>query len=782
MPISNEDLKIIIDNLYKSNFYEAINKLKKLEKEFEQVEEINILYYFTYDFMEWLTKHENNKSVEKIANNKNIYFNKINEDKSNAYLKLYIFLEKNFNTFERFTWFGKQNKSINLLNNALKENPNNLEAKFYLLFENEKINDCFKFLNDNTLNTDIIKSFIDSITITFTSKYQSKILKLRKKYNLLNDEKNNYNMYSYSKNYKLLYEYFNNNEIEKYKKTFITFGEVCFKLKKYDEAIKFYKLKKNKNGGDYFLLGKCYEIKKNRKKAIEAYKNYFINFDSGQWISGIERLIHLKEYDEAEKFLKDSSHSLKEYNLFYEAKILNIKKLYKNSTNLLDNIFNSNIDISNEKIKKNIYLLYISNYFYETIKYLEELYNNILKNNDFELKGNFFTLNYTYFSTFKNLEKYAAKLNIEFKEKYSKKIELYKKNIHNKYINIHKKLYIKVQKINFILSEEKELYYLSFFDDINSINKEISICRNRLKDEPNNPYYNLSLGNKYYKNKNFEKAKQYYEKSIELSRKYFLNLNGQPELNLIKMNINSEYKKQLFDDSMKNFISFNSYQRDTILMFFEQILYKYQSFSLNSLSSLSNNYLYFANPNKLNDPFDVASISLEKQFENLKIDKKYFKTCSLSKINDNKLMWSHYGNEHTGICIGYKFLYLPNYVGKEKVTYKNTNLPEKDIFKTIMDYWIIKSEDWEYEQEIRLLHYGEKEKINYTFDKNQAFDKNIIGLKIVSITLGLNFKEDNFNIIKQVINEIENKQELKIKIFKAKILEQKLILEKIDLK
>ena len=132
---------------------------------------------------------------------------------------------------------------------------------------------------------------------------------------------------------------------------------------------------------------------------------------------------------------------------------------------------------------------------------------------------------------------------------------------------------------------------------------------------------------------------------------------------------------------MQFFISYNSYQRDTILIFFEQIFYKYQNFSINSLSGLTENYLYFASPNKLNDPFDVASLSLEKQFENLEINKERFKTCSLSKINDNKLMWSHYAKEHTGICIGYKFLYLPNYIGKEKVLYKDTNIPEKDIFK-----------------------------------------------------------------------------------------------------
>ena len=118
-----------------------------------------------------------------------------------------------------------------------------------------------------------------------------------------------------------------------------------------------------------------------------------------------------------------------------------------------------------------------------------------------------------------------------------------------------------------------------------------------------------------------------------------------------------------------------------------------------------------------------------------------------------------------------------NIHGKEKVLYKDTNIPEKDIFKSIMDYWRIKSEDWEYEQEVRLLHYGEKEKINYTFDKNEAFQKNIIGLQIVSISFGLRFKE--FNIIKPIIKEIERKQKTKIDIFQAKTIEQNLILEKI---
>ncbi|WP_066165009.1 DUF2971 domain-containing protein [Aliarcobacter cryaerophilus] len=778
MTISNDDLKPIVDELYKSNFYTAINLIKGLESKFVELEEIYILYYFTYDFMEWVARHYQYENLDEYEDNKTLYFNKINKEnnKSNTYLKLYLFLEKNFITFERFTWFGKKDKSIKLLKNALEENSNNLEAKFYLLFENEKIYDCFIFLNENILDIKIINNFINSNTIIFNSKYRNKILVLRKKYNLL-DKEQDYYSYAYSKDYNLLYEYFINNKDKKYEKTFISFGEVCFKLKKYDEAISFYKFKKNKDNIDYLLLGQCYEIKKDRKEAIKAYKNYFINFKSGQWTDGIEKLIKLKAYKEAKEVVKDYSYSLKEYNLFYEAKLMNMEKLYQDSINLLETIVNSPMDINDKKLKKNIYLLYLSNYFYKTIINLEGIYNNILKHNNFELKGHFFTLNYKYFSDYQSLEKYGEKLNIEYKEKYSKKIEQYKKFIHNKYIKIHKLLYKEIKKLNFNISEDKELYYLSFFDDSISINRAIEIYKNRLKNEPENPNYYLAIGNIYFKNKSFMEAKQCYEKSIELSKKYFLNLNGQAELSLVKMDINSNDKKRLFDESMLNYISYNSYQRDTILMFFEQILYKYQSFSINLLSSLTEKYLYFASPNKLNDPFDVASETLEKQFENVEINKEKFKTCSLSMLNDNKLMWSHYAREHTGICIGYRFSYLPNYVGKAKVLYKNTNISEKDIFKSIMDYWTIKSEDWEYEQELRLLHYGEKEKINYTFDKNEAFQKNIIGLQIISISFGLKFKE--FNIIKPIIKELEKKQKNKIDIFQAKTYEQKLILEKI---
>ncbi|WP_428739977.1 DUF2971 domain-containing protein [Sulfurimonas sp.] len=477
----------------------------------------------------------------------------------------------------------------------------------------------------------------------------------------------------------------------------------------------------------------------------------------------------------------DRSHLHKEYKIFYEAKILNIDKKYADSINHLSGILDK-LHNHHKELKRDIYFLYISNNYKLTRDYIKKSYSRIIDEEDFEL-DDVFGLSYSILATYQEMQKYIKKLNIEYDNEFSKKTESFREKLHKLYIKKIKKIYNKSKKQGVVLSEDRRLYYLSAFNSLNSLTKRIDIFKSRITGEPENPKYHLELGKLHHKKaqltkKSFKKAITYLEKSIELADKYFVNLNGEAELLLVKIKTSKEDKKALFDKSIKDFIFHNSYQKDTRTIFFAQTLYKFQSFSVNALSSLSENYLYFANPDQLNDPFDVASESLEKQFKNLKLSKNDFKLCSLSQINDNKLMWSHYTQEHTGICVGYKFLYLPNYVGKDEVKYKNTNLDEKEIFDNIIEYWTVKSEDWEYEKEVRLLHYGEQQKISYTFDINEALEKNIIALQIESITFGLKFK--NEAILKPIISEIEKKQKRKIDLFKAKISGQKLIVAKIE--
>jgi len=153
--------KAIVDNLYITNFYEALINIKQLEVNFLNKEETLFFYYYLYDLMSWVSKNKQDASYDEIEKSKDEYLKKIvqknQNDISQSYLQLYLFLKENFTKFDRLTWFKKYEKEKELLNHALQKDPNNLDAQFYLLFIDKENKKCFDFLILNTLDTQIMK-------------------------------------------------------------------------------------------------------------------------------------------------------------------------------------------------------------------------------------------------------------------------------------------------------------------------------------------------------------------------------------------------------------------------------------------------------------------------------------------------------------------------------------------------------------------------------------------------------------------------------------------------
>lgn len=78
-------------------------------------------------------------------------------------------------------------------------------------------------------------------------------------------------------------------------------------------------------------------------------------------------------------------------------------------------------------------------------------------------------------------------------------------------------------------------------------------------------------------------------------------------------------------------------------------LYKYATFCSNTISSLQESYVWYATPQALNDPFDCGLVA--RDFEH-----GWFEShgiLSLSATNSNVIMWSHYADCHSGLCIEY---------------------------------------------------------------------------------------------------------------------------------
>lgn len=177
--------------------------------------------------------------------------------------------------------------------------------------------------------------------------------------------------------------------------------------------------------------------------------------------------------------------------------------------------------------------------------------------------------------------------------------------------------------------------------------------------------------------------------------------------------------------------------------------FKFRFINKNLIDSLVNGFLYFSLPSKLNDPFDcqvdlrkvvrfaASKVSgfrqdfllkiagLDSFIDEIQERMTRIGVCSFSLNLEESLLWSHYADEHRGICLLYEFTEsffldrVNKIVGVSDVVYGENPLSEW-LIETIpdqmtdhfYDYFtiellkrvlIVKSEGWRYENECRVI-------------------------------------------------------------------------------
>jgi hypothetical protein len=171
-------------------------------------------------------------------------------------------------------------------------------------------------------------------------------------------------------------------------------------------------------------------------------------------------------------------------------------------------------------------------------------------------------------------------------------------------------------------------------------------------------------------------------------------------------------------------------------------VFKYRPINRYLIESLVKPSLYFCTPERLNDPFD-CQLDLEKIFnrelptttEPLRGFLSEFVTppalerwkgilasigvCSFSTTPEDALMWSHYAEDHKGVCVTYslpyKFLMSPHFqlTALGDVTYsdnpvtnflKSTPTDYRSFIEGLMHVYLkSKSPPWQYEREQRIM-------------------------------------------------------------------------------
>ena len=235
-----------------------------------------------------------------------------------------------------------------------------------------------------------------------------------------------------------------------------------------------------------------------------------------------------------------------------------------------------------------------------------------------------------------------------------------------------------------------------------------------------------------------------------------------------------------------------------------------------SLSIIKDGTMKFTHPKDFNDPFDcypdVDGKAISKEYEQ---NKEFFKElgrrrnlspaqriqekpkqlkkiekaqnidellnnkigiCSLSKNPLNLLMWAHYASSHTGFVMEFsvfnEHLSLNDAINCSMtclvpfpVTYKKEKpiVTSRDLF---YEYLLTKGEDWEYEQEERVIDDIRKAGI-HPYDRKRILKSVIAGMKM---------SDDDFAVLKNTVDQVNKELGINVTVHKAKPLKGKFAL------
>lgn len=153
----------------------------------------------------------------------------------------------------------------------------------------------------------------------------------------------------------------------------------------------------------------------------------------------------------------------------------------------------------------------------------------------------------------------------------------------------------------------------------------------------------------------------------------------------------------------------------------------YLTSEIHAISNIEHKRIKVSLFDDLNDPFELMGFNLENQAQRSvwNIFREYFtKQVGLicfSSQWQNPVMWSHYGDKHKGICLGFdvpdEALKKVRYITKRKQFKIGKSLDSHEITTELMSLAIrYKYKEWSYEREYRgIVPLKERDKSNYYF-------------------------------------------------------------------
>lgn len=364
------------------------------------------------------------------------------------------------------------------------------------------------------------------------------------------------------------------------------------------------------------------------------------------------------------------------------------------------------------------------------------------------------------------------------------------------------------------LDEEFECLLKEFEKDYNISHSEEEIDSIRENYFIKFQYYEdkIELLNKFYQATLYHYFTQYYIFNLNKPEKviYYCNKaievltenNTTSSTSIFYFILGSAYSKLSKDQE-----ALDSFQKAAFLSINTKnikgrCLYSFRTVNKYFLQDLINNEISVTSPVLFNDPVDCPIFSLvEREKTKNNSDNRhllkaygYIKLrCFISNYDTNRkvkrdgleeeyknfLMWSHYADSHRGVCVKYnlhEFFFNSDATNKTCTTiydveYSNSLLQSDSGIIKVQQAFATKQQCWEYENEVRLLHYdpncdslfkalplGENGNVEAVFfglrcpEKDVATIRGILGEDVAFFQMKED-EEDIFKLVEVPLNE-----------------------------
>lgn len=208
-------------------------------------------------------------------------------------------------------------------------------------------------------------------------------------------------------------------------------------------------------------------------------------------------------------------------------------------------------------------------------------------------------------------------------------------------------------------------------------------------------------------------------------------------------------------------------------------LYKYHTINFNLLQSLRKQINWYSKLHLLNDPYecffiDNTTTTAYKDFVS------QLCVCCFSKNMNEILMWSHYANNHKGVCIEFDIIDENVIKGQlMEVTYSNELSTLNNVERTSTGHLSLnvssngkflttKFQNWSYEEEFRAYIICEDANSN-------GMEKPFLG-SLTALYFGKNSSQDDIELVKHNTSHIIGlkyfKVDLNIKTMKIEIVSE----------